>query len=202
MWFATTRRRQNLVFLGSRDCGARADGSGHISARAVLAVLSGRGKRGPRCRRDFEESTMDWKSHDTVTDLLGRRRGAAVLIGWSFWNYAQPEWQRYQEEFHELVTRKFGPARAQQVPSGIQQVWVRELDRVDRCTTCHHGRRTGRVSRTRPNPSARIRKKSWTSIPSPSTDARCATADRVTRRIRIAHALDGQRQLGRAAAGR
>jgi cytochrome c2 len=81
---------------------------------------------------------MDWKSHDTVT-VYSFGGAVAVLIGVVFWNYAQPEWKGYQEEFRELVTRKFGPARARQVPSGIQQVWVKELGRVDRCTTCHLG---------------------------------------------------------------
>ena len=81
---------------------------------------------------------MKWKNRDTVTVyLLGG--AVVVLMGVVYWNYAQPEWQGYQAEFRELVTRKFGPARARQVPSGIQQIWVKELDRVDRCTTCHLG---------------------------------------------------------------
>jgi cytochrome c2 len=56
-----------------------------------------------------------------------------------FWNYYTPEWKDYQSEFQELVAQKFGEDRAAQVPRGLQQIWVKELDRVDRCTTCHQG---------------------------------------------------------------
>ena len=67
--------------------------------------------------------------------------GAALLAatGWVFWDYAQPEWKGYQSEFRNTISAQFGPDRADQVPSGIQQIWVPELNRVDRCTTCHLG---------------------------------------------------------------
>jgi cytochrome c2 len=38
-----------------------------------------------------------------------------------------------------MVAKKFGPDRAAQVPRGLQQIWAKDLDRVDRCTTCHQG---------------------------------------------------------------
>ncbi|HYL16993.1 MAG TPA: c-type cytochrome [Terriglobales bacterium] len=56
-----------------------------------------------------------------------------------YWQYFRPEWKDYQTQFRDLVEEKFGPQRAAQVPSGLQQVWARHLDRVDRCTTCHMG---------------------------------------------------------------
>lgn len=62
-----------------------------------------------------------------------------VITGLIFWNYYTPEWKGYQDEFQEMVAKKFGPDRAAQVPRGLQQIWVKELDRVDRCTTCHQG---------------------------------------------------------------
>ena len=62
-----------------------------------------------------------------------------VITGWVFWDYYSPEWKDYQSEFRALITERFGPERAQQVPSGLQQIWVAELDRVDRCVTCHLG---------------------------------------------------------------
>jgi cytochrome c2 len=67
--------------------------------------------------------------------------GAVMLLvtGFIFWGEAMPEWQSYQGEFREMVARKFGAERAAQIPGGLQQIWVRELDRVDRCTTCHQG---------------------------------------------------------------
>ena len=67
--------------------------------------------------------------------------GAVMLLvtGFVFWDYAAPAWQGYQADFRDLVTKKFGPARAAQIPGGLQQLWVAPLDRVDRCTTCHQG---------------------------------------------------------------
>ena len=67
--------------------------------------------------------------------------GGAILIitGLVFWNYATPEWKDYQDEFQETVAEKFGADRASQVPRGLQQIWAKDLNRVDRCTTCHQG---------------------------------------------------------------
>lgn len=67
--------------------------------------------------------------------------GGAVLIITAivFWNYYTPEWKSYQSEFQDLVAKKFGPDRAALAPRGLQQIWVKDLNRVDRCTTCHQG---------------------------------------------------------------
>ena len=67
--------------------------------------------------------------------------GGAVFIitALVFWNYYTPEWKGYQGEFQELVAKKFGDDKVQQVPQGLQQIWVEDLNRVDRCTTCHQG---------------------------------------------------------------
>ncbi len=67
--------------------------------------------------------------------------GAVTLLITAFitWNYFRPEWMDYQEEFRSMVAEKFGEQKASQVPRGLQQVWVKELGRVDRCTTCHQG---------------------------------------------------------------
>lgn len=72
--------------------------------------------------------------------LLYSFGGAVLLItGFIFWSYYTPEWKDYQTGFQELVAKRFGPDRAAHVPGGLQQIWVKELDRVDRCTTCHQG---------------------------------------------------------------
>lgn len=65
--------------------------------------------------------------------------GAGILLVTAlvYADYFQPEWKDYQQDFHEMVLKRYGAARAQQVPTGIQQVWARDLNRVDRCTTCH-----------------------------------------------------------------
>lgn len=67
--------------------------------------------------------------------------GAVMLLltGFVFWDHAAPEWRGYQSDFRALVAKRFGDQRAEQIPAGLQQIWVKELDRVDRCTTCHQG---------------------------------------------------------------
>ena len=62
-----------------------------------------------------------------------------VITALIFWKYYTPEWKEYQSEFQDFVAQKFGAERAAQVPRGLQQIWVKELNRVDRCVTCHQG---------------------------------------------------------------
>ncbi|MCP4567442.1 MAG: hypothetical protein GY841_07670 [FCB group bacterium] len=52
---------------------------------------------------------------------------------------AVPAWKNYQSEFRYLATEIVGEEDAARIPSGIQQIWVEDLDRVDRCITCHQG---------------------------------------------------------------
>ncbi len=50
-----------------------------------------------------------------------------------------PEWKTYQSEFSAVVAENFGSVDPSSIPSGLQQIWVEDLDRVDRCITCHQG---------------------------------------------------------------
>ncbi len=52
---------------------------------------------------------------------------------------AMPEWQKYQSEFRNVVASEIGQENLDKIPTGIQQIWVEDLDRVDRCITCHQG---------------------------------------------------------------
>jgi cytochrome c2 len=47
------------------------------------------------------------------------------------------DWRYYQWEFKNRVAAKFGADKAATVPSGMQQIWVPELQHADRCITCH-----------------------------------------------------------------
>lgn len=60
-----------------------------------------------------------------------------LLTGAVFFREVRTDWSDYQAEFRELVAEKFGEERAEQIPTGIQQIWVKDLDNVDRCVTCH-----------------------------------------------------------------
>src|SRR6516225_10576798 len=67
--------------------------------------------------------------------------GVVILAATAYicWGYFLPEWKDYQAGFGDLVSKRFGADRARTVPTGIQQVWAKDLGRVDRCVTCHQG---------------------------------------------------------------
>ncbi len=86
--------------------------------------------------------------HKTIKDkltfvkkdkLLLSITGIAVfgLMGFISYHYLTPEWSAYQAEFRDLVEEKFGEERAATAPRGLQQVYVKELGKADRCVTCH-----------------------------------------------------------------
>jgi mono/diheme cytochrome c family protein len=77
------------------------------------------------------------KTDNLVVSLLGI--AVLLLTGFIFYDYYTPEWKQYQSEFRGLVEEKFGPERAAVAPRGLQQVYVKELDKADRCVTCHQG---------------------------------------------------------------
>lgn len=65
------------------------------------------------------------------------------------------EWKRYQYEYNDLIEKL--PQRVKPADIGIKQLWVRNLDNIDRCVTCHLGmkeealRETGQPFRTHPH---------------------------------------------------
>jgi cytochrome c2 len=71
--------------------------------------------------------------------LYGFGGATLILTAFVYWTHLRPEWKAYQEEFRGLIAEKFGESKATQAPRGLQQIWVKELDRVDRCITCHQG---------------------------------------------------------------
>jgi mono/diheme cytochrome c family protein len=59
------------------------------------------------------------------------------------------EWRHYQRGYNAYVAQQ--PVRIKAVPVKLQQIWVQDLNRVDRCTVCHLG----------------VREKSLTDAPEP-----------------------------------
>jgi cytochrome c2 len=49
------------------------------------------------------------------------------------------DWRYYQYQFKRVVSEKFGAPKADEIPTGVQQVWLPGLRRADRCMTCHQG---------------------------------------------------------------
>ena len=64
---------------------------------------------------------------------------ALIITALGLWNYYTPEWQGYQDEFRELVAKKFGADKVGQVPRACSRFGSKILNRVDRCITCHQG---------------------------------------------------------------
>lgn len=47
------------------------------------------------------------------------------------------EWRHYQKAYNALLSDQ--PKRLKPIDAGIKQIWRADLDRVDRCTSCHLG---------------------------------------------------------------
>ena len=65
--------------------------------------------------------------------------GVVLVIGTGLfmWSDRAHDWRYYQAEFKQQVAAQFGADKAAVVPSGVQQIWVADLSRADRCVTCH-----------------------------------------------------------------
>jgi cbb3-type cytochrome oxidase cytochrome c subunit len=76
-----------------------------------------------------------WKRDRTLLAIVGLSliAGTAVFA----WSDRLHDWRWYQPEFKRRVAEKLGAEKAATVPSGLQQIWVPDLHRADRCTTCH-----------------------------------------------------------------
>jgi cytochrome c551/c552 len=69
-----------------------------------------------------------------ATAVLTLVAGTAAIL-----QDSAPEWKWYQREFRAIVNETIASVDPAQFPSGIQQIWVEPLNRVDRCPTCHVG---------------------------------------------------------------
>jgi cytochrome c2 len=47
------------------------------------------------------------------------------------------DWRYWQWEFKQEVAEKYGADKAAGIAGGLQQIWLPELKRADRCITCH-----------------------------------------------------------------
>lgn len=67
--------------------------------------------------------------------------GVVLVVGTALfmWSDRAHDWRYYQYAFRQLVAEQFGADKAAGVPTGMQQIWVADLGRADRCITCHQG---------------------------------------------------------------
>ena len=81
---------------------------------------------------------MKWKNRDAIW-IYAFALLLLFVTGVVYAKYYRPEWKKHQSRFKDLVTQRLGPDKASKIPSGLQQVWVKDLNRTDRCVTCHQG---------------------------------------------------------------
>jgi mono/diheme cytochrome c family protein len=64
-----------------------------------------------------------------------------AIFAWVFFKEYLAEWRTEQARFRALERKLKDPHALSLAPpvNGIRQVWLQDLDRVDRCTTCHLG---------------------------------------------------------------
>ena len=70
-----------------------------------------------------------------ILAVLGAVLVLSTVLFW--WADREHDWRYYQYAFRLQVAEKLGEERAATVPSGLQQIWVADLGRADRCVTCH-----------------------------------------------------------------
>jgi mono/diheme cytochrome c family protein len=77
---------------------------------------------------------------DPGRDRLALGLAGLVLLGVSLaavLREANPGWEHEQANVRGIVRMRVGEEAARSLPTGIRQVWIERLDRVDRCVTCH-----------------------------------------------------------------
>jgi mono/diheme cytochrome c family protein len=64
-----------------------------------------------------------------------------AIFSWVFFHEEGAEWRAAQARFRPIETQLKNPHQLAQAATvgGLRQIWLPELDRVDRCTTCHLG---------------------------------------------------------------
>lgn len=77
---------------------------------------------------------IDYKIFGVVSVLL------LIVLAVSPMKDRYREWRSYQQDYNKII-KKY-PDRIEPVEIGIKQIWVEELNRVDRCITCHVGMST------------------------------------------------------------
>ncbi len=64
-----------------------------------------------------------------------------AIFSWVFFHEEGAEWRSAQSRFRQIEVRVKNPHQLAQAAEvgGLRQIWLPELNRVDRCTTCHLG---------------------------------------------------------------
>jgi mono/diheme cytochrome c family protein len=73
--------------------------------------------------------------------FAGLGLGLLAIFSWIFFREQGAEWRGLQVRFRKIEATVKNPHQLAQAPgaSGLRQVWLPDLGRVDRCATCHLG---------------------------------------------------------------
>ncbi len=69
--------------------------------------------------------------------LLIASAASLVLVLWVAYREYTPEWHHYEQVFRGYLKGRGAFDAAAVVPDNVQQIWLPQLDRVDRCMSCH-----------------------------------------------------------------
>ena len=61
------------------------------------------------------------------------------LVIIAFYKEANPEWKQYQQEFEKYLEENISQESASALKLSVKQIWLPELNKVDRCISCHLG---------------------------------------------------------------
>ena len=133
-WFAPERRVANTIFTALVVVADRPDDHRHVLPRRRTGPGSGRG--------ELRMRDPQLAPHRACTSPSPRSASASSPSspGCSSASRA-PSGARAQARFRDARGdgQEPAPARAVGRRRGLRQVWLPDLDRVDRCTTCHLG---------------------------------------------------------------
>lgn len=62
-----------------------------------------------------------------------------ILVITAFYKESNPEWKHFQQEFKKYLEENIGPESASALELSVKQIWLPELNKVDRCISCHLG---------------------------------------------------------------
>jgi cytochrome c2 len=68
--------------------------------------------------------------------------GGVLLFGLTLvmiYKENHPQWRSYQNSFAKIASQTVGQERTKTIDTGILQIYIPSLHRVDRCITCHQG---------------------------------------------------------------
>jgi cytochrome c2 len=97
--------------------------------------MTGRGAKAPRRRSGRRHP----RARALPLALLALSAALVALVGLAVVKEQRAEWRRWQAAFRSLAASGAASTEGGVEPDGIQQIWLPDLDRVDRCTTCHLG---------------------------------------------------------------